>query len=242
LDLYTLERNGANGDNLGATPAIYGLTYMLERQNSVGQLGVHVYPTSWLRFEVGAHYGPELNGANTIGVRPVAVFDVGWLKIKAGYEVRDQTGQADNSKFETIQEGTAASAQVVIDPYAEFGVNYGYAHTDNRDDQGRINTRGTFHTYSVGGFANGRIVEDVLIGAGVNYTFLEDTNTDPALNRNDTYEHWQPYGAFQVLLFKQLFIKAVVAYAVANLNPLPTVSAPFKNEMFSGRVRVLYLF
>lgn len=242
LDLYTLERNGANGDNLGATPAIYGLTYMFERQNSVGQLGVHVYPTSWLRFELGAHYGPELNGANTAGARPVAVFDIGWLKLKAGYEVRDQRGQADNSKFETLQEGGAASAQIVADPYAEFGVNYGYAHTDNRDDQGRISARTTFHTYSLGGFANARVVEDVLVGGGIDYTFLEDTNTDPNAGRNDTYEHWQGYGALQVLLFKQLFVKAVVAYAIADLNPIPIVSAPFKNEMFSGRVRVLYLF
>jgi len=242
LDLYTLERNGANGDNLGATPAIYGLTYMFERQNSLGQAGVHFYPTNWLRFELGAHYGPELNGANTWGIRPVAVFDIGWLKLKAGYELRDQSGQADHSKFETLQEGGAGGVQVIIDPYAEFGVNYGYAHTDNRDEQGRINARGTFRTHSVGGFANARLVEDVLIGAGVNYTFLEDINTDPDLNRNDTYEHWQPYGALQVFLFKQLYVKAVVAYAVANLNPIPIVSAPFKNEMWSGRVRVLYLF
>jgi hypothetical protein len=243
LDLYTLERNGANGDNLGATPSIYGLTYMFERQNSLGQAGVHVYPTSWLRFELGAHYGPELNGANTVGVRPVAVFDIGWLKVKAGYEVRDQTGQADNSKLETIQEGGAGGVQVVVDPYAEFGLNFGYAHTDSRNEQGQILAKSTFHTYSVGGFANARVAEDVLVGAGVDYTFLEDTNhVDADPNRNDEYDHWQPYGAFQVLLFKQLFVKAVVAYAVANLNPIPTVSAPFKNEMWSGRLRLLYLF
>jgi hypothetical protein len=242
LDLFTLERNGANGDNLGATPAIYGLTYMFERQNSVGQLGAHYYPTSWLRFELGAHYGPEVGGGNTVGARPVAVFDIGWLKLKAGYEVRDQTGQADNAKFETLQEGGAGGVQVIVDPYAEFGVNFGAAHTDTRDEQGRLLGRSTFHTYSIGGFANARVVEDVLVGVGLDYTRSEDTNTDSSTQRNDVYEHWQPYGAFQVLLFKQLFIKAVVAYARANLNPIASVSAPFKNEMFSGRVRVLYLF
>lgn len=82
----------------------------------------------------------------------------------------------------------------------------------------------------------------MLVGGGVDYTFLEDTNNDPNLHRNDRYDHLQPYGAFQVLLAKQLFVKAVVAYAVANLNPIPVVSSPFKDEMFSGRIRVLYLF
>jgi hypothetical protein len=164
------------------------------------------------------------------------------LKVKAGYELRNQSGQADSSKFDTLQEGAAGGVQVVLYPHAELGVNFGYAHTDNRDEQGRINARGTFHTYSVGGFANVRVVEDVLVGAGVDYTLLEDTNTDPDLHRNDRYEHWQPYGAVQVLLFKQLFVKAVLAYAVANLDPIPIVSAPFKNEMFSGRIRLLYLF
>jgi hypothetical protein len=45
------------------------------------------------------------------------------------------------------------------------------------------------------------------------------------------------------LLFKQLFLKAVVAYALADLNPNPKVgSVPYKDEMVSARIRLLYLF
>jgi hypothetical protein len=61
------------------------------------------------------------------------------------------------------------------------------------------------------------------------------------LRRNQDFDHWQTFGAIQYLLFHQLFIKAVFAYALADFSP--NMNAPiFKNEMVSGRLRLLYLF
>jgi hypothetical protein len=76
----------------------------------------------------------------------------------------------------------------------------------------------------------------------LNYTYLVDNRYDPNARRNDSYEQWQTFGAVQYLLWKQLFIKAVVAYASADLNPTPMASQLFRNEMWSGRLRLLYLF
>ena len=165
------------------------------------------------------------------------------LKIRQATSFPRPVGAGGNAKFGTLQEGVAGGVQLVVYPYAELGVNYGYAHTDNRNEQGQITGKGTFHTYSVGGFANLRVVEDVLVGAGVDYTLLEDTNTNPDLHRNDRYQHWQPYAAFQVLLFKQLFVKAVVAYAVANLGSrFRRCRRPSRTRCSAAGSRLLYLF
>jgi hypothetical protein len=264
LDLFTLERNGANDITAGqvAFPNIYGVTYMYTRQDVLGQGAVHFYPTDWLRFEVGFQYGSLLNPpANTEGVRPVAVADVPlWrravLRVKAGAEFIDSVGQTDRSKIETRSQGGGAALQLVFDPYVEGGANFAYAKNDSRDSSGQISGTGKNHTYSVGGFANIRIlsvllgeklahrggVDDLLVGGGINYTQLIDNFFDPKLNRDDNVDQWQPYGAVQYALWNRLFIKGVFAYALANLNTVSRVGDPFKNEMWSFRLRALALF
>jgi hypothetical protein len=242
LDLYTFERLGATGGTLGLAN-LYLLDAMLYRQDSVGQGAIHIYPKDWLRFEIGAHYGPEGGGTNTVGVRPVAVVDLGWLKLKGGLEFRDSTAAQEDQKNETRLQGGGAAVQCIVDPYVEFGVNGAYATTDTRRPDGQIDAHMNFHTYSLGGFANARVVENLLVGAGLDYTFQEDQSFDPNVNRNDSYNQWQTFGAVQYNLFHQLFIKAVVAYALANENPTPlTNPTVYKNEMISGRLRVLGLF
>jgi hypothetical protein len=245
LDLYTFERSGATGGPY--TPQIYGLTYAFYRPESVGQGAIHVYPTDWLRFELGTQYGSESiqgggGGLNTLAVRPVAVVDLGWLKLKGGAEYRDLTGSQDGQKQEYVQRGVGGAVQVIVDPYAEFGVNAAFGHQEQRSQDGTISTAGTYDTFSVGGFANARIVENLLVGAGIDYTYFEDTATQLNVPRNDNFDHWQTFGAVQYRLFDQLFIKAVVAYALADLNPLPMLGSLYKNESVSARLRLMYLF
>jgi hypothetical protein len=246
LDLYTLERNGANDDPQGNAPQIYGLTYMYQRQDVLGQGAVHLYPADWLRFEVGFQYGAGTNGSNTDGVRPVGVadFPVGGstvIRVKAGAEFLESRGQTEGAKFATQSQGVGGAIQAIIDPYLELGVNGAYAWNDARDSQGRISTTGRNQTYSVGGFLNARIIRDLLVGGGFNYTYLVDSRFDPNANRNDNYDQLQPYGAIQYLLWNHLYIKGVFAYARADLNPVPQQSTTFRNEMWSARLRLLYL-
>lgn len=247
LDLYTIERNGANDDPQGNAPQIYGVTYMYQRQDVLGQGAVHLYPSDWLRLEVGFQYGGGTNGSNTDGVRPVAVADVPFgtrnvVRLKAGAEFLDSRGQTEGAKFETRSQGTGGALQVILDPYLELGANAAYAKNDARDSQGRISTTGKNQTYSIGGFANARILKDLLVGGGLNFTYLVDSRFDTNANRNDNYDQWQPYGAIQYLLWNRIFIKGVFAYALADLNPVPQASSTtFRNEMWTARLRLLCL-
>jgi hypothetical protein len=241
LDLFTLERAGANEVN--PTPQIYGLTDMYLRQDLVGQGAVHLYPTDWLRFEVGFQYGADNTGDNVDGARPVGIVEWGPLRFKAGAEFLESRGgsQSSSKAQQSRTQGYGAALQLILDPYLELGVNGAYALNDNIS-KGQLDVQHTDDTYSVGGFANARIIPDLLVGAGLNYTYLVDQNYSPAVGRNDHYDQWQPFGAVQYLLLKQLFIKAVFAYAKADLDPIPTLSQPAKNEMYSTRLRLTYLF
>jgi hypothetical protein len=244
MDLYTLERAGASDGINGVVPTIYGVTYAFYRANLIGQGAVHLYPTEWLRFELGGQYGNETPN-NGEAVRPVAIADFGWLKLKAGAEWKHDHPQQDNAKGSNTQYGAGGSAQVVLDPYVEFGVNYAYGRNDNVAQDGNVSDSGSYATYSVGAFANGRIVDGLLVGAGVNYTYLVNKLYDPTLRRYEDYDHWQTFGAVQYYLFKQVYLKAVFGYALANINPVSTDSGDVlvrQDSMLSGRLRVLYVF
>lgn len=239
LDLYTLERNGATDEAFSA-PGIYGVTYGFYRPAGVGQAALHLYPTDYLRFEVGTQFGNEF-GQNALAARPVGVLDLGIIKVKLGAEIKKLTDQKEGSKGELTQKGFGGSIQAVFDPYVEFGVNAAAGMADRIAQDGLVDEKGSNTTYSVGGFANARIVQDVTAGVGLNYTSLEDIHFDPALGRNEKFRHLQGFGALQYLLWKQLYIKAVVAYAKADFRP--NFGEPqYDNTMISARLRLLYLF
>jgi len=242
LDLFTLERTGAN-DGSAPAPQIYGLTAMYLRQDTIGQGAVHLYPTDWLRFEVGFQYGSDLNSGNNVdGIRPVGIAEWGPLRFKAGVEFLDSRGKGAGALNKARTQGYGAALQLVLDPYVEMGINGAYALNDSVNASGQLVDTSTDDTYSVGGFANVRIIPDLLVGGGINYTYLVDQNYQPSAGRNDRYDQWQPFGALQYLLFKQLFVKGVFAYAKADINPIPMVSQPSTNEMWSFRLRLEYLF
>jgi hypothetical protein len=239
LDLNTLERQGAV-DEAFSVPGIYGVTYAFNRPASVGQGSVHVYATDFLRFELGTQFGNEF-GSNTVAGRPVAVFDVGWMKLKLGAEYKRLTDQKEGSKGFTNQRGLGGALQFVFLPRVEAGVNGAYGLVDRQAQDGTVDEKGSNTTYSVGGFVNVRLMEDLIAGAGLNYTYLEDLHYDPALMRVDKFNHTQMFGALQYLVAKQLYVKAVFAYGRASFAP--TFGDPiFINEMKSGRIRLLYLF
>lgn len=239
LDLNTLERQGAT-DEAFSVPGIYGVTYAFDRPASVGQGALHLYPTEYLRFELGTQFGNEF-GSNTLAARPVGVLDLGWLKLKLGAEYKTRSDQKEDSQGNTKSRGAGAAVQLVMEPWLEFGLNGAYGLVDRIAQDGRIDQKGSNTTYSVGGFANARVAGDFLVGAGLNYTYLEDLHFDPMLGRVDKFNHVQTFFAMQYLFRKQLYIKGVVAYAEGDFAP--TFGDPvFENKMVSGRVRLMYLF
>jgi hypothetical protein len=249
LDLYTLERQGAQDyyrNQVGQGPVpIYGVTNLFYRQGGVGQGALHVYPTQWLRFEVGTVFGnnPSSGGDNEVGVRPVAVADFGWMKLKAGAEWSESTPFDTSIKGEVYNYGFGGALQFVLRPYLEFGGNYAYGGQITYAQDGTRNDAASFTEYSAGGFANLRIVDGLLFGAGVNYTFQVDQFFDPSIGRYGDFRQWQAFGAIQYHLFKQLYLKFVGGYALATLNPnTHEAYAPHQDYMLSGRLRLQYLF
>jgi hypothetical protein len=239
LDLNTLERQGAT-DDVYSVPAIYGVTYAFYRPPGVGQAAVHLYPTDYFRIELAGQVGNEF-GSNTLAGRPVGVLDFGWLKIKAGGEYKVLRDQKDGAQGKTIERGVGGSIQFVYDPYVEAGFNGGYALVDRTAPDGAMDEKGSYTTYSLGGFANARIVDELIIGIGANLTKLHDLHYDEAVGDNGRFSHTQAFVAIQYTLWGALSLKTVVAYALGDFKP--TFGEPnFSNTMLSGRLRVQYLF
>ncbi|HEY2509323.1 MAG TPA: hypothetical protein VGI39_00580 [Polyangiaceae bacterium] len=242
LDLYTLERNGAV-DTVYSAPSIYGVTYAFYRPAGVGQAAAHFYPTKHLRFELGTQFGNE-TGSNTLAVRPVGVYDLGWVKLKAGAEFKELSDQGDNAKGWTKQRGFGGAIQFVAAPHIEFGGNAAYGLVDQiSSTDGSVSQTGSYTTYSVGGFLNFRIAEDLVAGGGYDYTYLWDLHYDPSLNRTQRFRHTQTFLSMQYLIAKTLYVKVVGAYARADFAP--TFGGPVvgnTNEMLSARIRLQYVF
>jgi len=265
LDINTLERRGAQQEGVAGTtlpvPDYYGSTYLQYRPSGLGlgYLAFHAYPTEIFRFEILGALGTDnatSDGKNYIGARPTIVFDWGWLKLKASGEwVRNTDGTQQlvpdpndsskltkqDDKYKQTKRGLGAAVQFVLDPKFEFGINGGRGSQVTTDNNGNANDTASFTTTSVGGFANLRL-GGWIVGAGANWTTQED-NHSVGGNLTDYSAHLQAFGALQYIVSKQLFIKTVFAYARADFSPSGgTPDSVFSNEMFSARVRLMYLY
>ncbi len=235
LDLNTLERRGAEDTALG-TPEIYGVTYGFYRRSGIGNVGLHVYPTDFLRFELLGQLGNE-SGLNAYGGRPAAILDLGWIKAKVGAEYRKQASQSDSGREERERTGYGGALQFVFEPWVEFGFNGAYGTTTHTDIAGNPDAPGSGLTYSYGGFANVRIIDGLLVGIGSNFTWKEDEQTEVATGRVGEFSHTQSFLAIQYSFLKHFALKAVVAQASARFAPTFTNILPYDNDMLSGRLR-----
>jgi hypothetical protein len=239
LDLHTAERVGPNAQTLA--PQIYGVTALMYRPQSFGAGAVHLYPTDWLRFEIEGRYGNEA-AQNGLGGRAVGIVDLGWMKIKGGAEYEDLSPEADSGKGDQKTYGAGGALQFVFDPWVEFGVNGAYGWQTTTDPvSGNPSPAQSFQTYSLGAFANAHVIGDLIVAGGINYTYYVDQEYDATLRRTLNRDNWQGFGALQYTLWKQLYIKGVVGYALANFNPIGS-NVSYFNTMISGRLRLELLF
>ncbi len=110
----------------------------------------------------------------------------------------------------------------------------------------------------MGGFANFRLADLWLVGVGLNWTQQTDRYgaypTDVSKD-GDFTSHLQGFAALQYLLGGQLFIKAMFGYARAYFQPsdpsfpldpatglAPKGSNDWSNSMYSGRIRLMYVY
>jgi hypothetical protein len=272
LDINTFERMGAWATSGSQPPDYYGVSFLHDRPQALGQgyAAAHYYPFSFLRFELQGELGTtavKTAGNNVWGGRSVAIFDLGWLKLKAGAEYDNTTdtntftnvdpakgpvGKVDDG-FKQTRKGYGGAAQFIYDPYVELGGSIAQGiQTYNNPQVNGQNATNSFTVTSVGGFANVRVVrlldpdlhilDDLLLGGGVVWT-TEYNNHRVDSPDGDYSAHLQIFGALQYLIAKQLFVKGVFAYARGDFKPSGAVGEDvYSNEMYSFRVRLMYLY
>ncbi len=247
LDLNTLERTGANLPNLPATQ-IYGLSTYWDRPSfGAGNYAVHFYPTDYLRFEVLGQIGTQ--GPNTRGTRPVAILDLGYLKVKAGWEYGVTASQSDDQKSRTRSNGFGGAVQFVWNPYLEGGINGAIGYYDIWTIDGLPNPANSTTTKSYGGFLNGRVYGPLLVGVGANETRWNNlqpnsrAETPDLHGQTDWSTHFQGFGAVQYSFWDKLFLKFVANYARFHYQDVVQYPAhPYTNKEWGGRLRMMYLF
>jgi hypothetical protein len=250
-------------------PSLYGVSYLRDRPTdglAVGYAALHAYLSDALRVELLGKMGTDNatkdkstgdSPSKYFGGRLAAILDMGWFKLKAGgeYQVRSPmiqivdvaaAGKKDPVE-ELVQKGAGASAQFVFDPTVEFGVNVAIGNQSYTDSTGNAfgspdTSARTFTTKSVGGFANLKLADGWLAGLGVHWTTQLDDFRAEGSNANDYTTHLQGFAALQYLLADQLYIKAVLAYARAKIQPSSLDTPVWNNEMYSGRIRLMYLY
>lgn len=244
LDLNTDERKGAFSDSY-SPPALYNASFMYYRPDEAGNVAVHLYPTDNLRLEVLGQVG-NVGPFNSMGVRPAAIFDMGWLKLRAAYEYQVQTdpkiakGGATGFQDKNVKRGGAGSAQIVIDPYVEFGVNAGYALVDVYDVLDQIKQEASTTTTSFGGFLNAQPFPDFLIGFGANKVHQSDQHIQNG--RFGEYAHLQTFGALQYFWESTVLVKLVVGYAKGDSDATYVMTPAYSNKLVSARLRLQVLF
>jgi hypothetical protein len=270
MDPYTLERKGAGmfgvDNSKWEAPSLYRLNFLGDRATdgqAVGYAAFHAYLTQFFRLELlgklGTNKSMNINSDNGgpaytyFGGRPTAIFDIGWLRFKVGaeYQKRNATTQtpvvgSPVTKMypvgDLVNKGIGASLQFVVDPVVEFGVNGAYGTQNESDNMGKDVPENDLTTKSLGGFANVRVYDGLMAGVGVNWTEQTDSFKADNSKANDYTSHLQGFVAVQYLLAGQLYIKAVFGYADAKFQPSDTNIATWENKMYSGRVRLMYMY
>jgi hypothetical protein len=235
----TLEDLGAFGG-----PDIYEVNYAFYRQDGFGQLALHAYPWKFLRFEVHGVFGNEL-GFNSIGVRPAAILDFGWIKLKAAGEYRRLKNQEEGKKQWEEKRGAGGGVILAFGKPAQplrirFGANVAYGMIDRVDNFGKVDERGSIDTFSVGGFADVGLWSAVL-GLGYDRTLQGDRQLNDQSGRVGHFVHDQMFVSLRhPIVVPNLTAKLVFAWARADLEP--AFDNPRVNDMYSLRLRLHMTF
>jgi hypothetical protein len=252
LDQNTLERAGAVliGAGLPNPTDGYGLTYFWDRQDYLlGGWAAHVYPTKFLRGELMGHVGAGNSAyagtAYQTDFRPSAIFDIGYVKLKAGLEYGKSIPQDKTLHVRDSRNGYGLAAQFVFAPWVEFGGSFarGFQDVLDKDGQADLNNSNTVQTF--GGFINvSPAYEPVVLGFGAFQNHREDFRIDARVGAHqgkvDTNDQTQIFGAVQYTLWEQLYFKFVLAHAQNHVADFG--AGTYTNKSMSGRFRVMFLF
>lgn len=247
LDINTGEREGARpiggGGSTGTVQQPYALTDLWDRGINNGAVALHLYTPKWLRLEMLGRMGMT-SGGNDLGLRPAGIIDLGWLKLKGGYEYRVQMPFADGRFDKTETKGFGGQVNVVYDPWIEAGFGAAHRLTDVTNNNGGADFMASSDTTTWGGFLNVRpYFENWMVGIGYHNTYWENFNYDPfGEPANQTHE--QMFGAVQYQLWDRFFFKYVLSYSKVHIEERSEVLADegYTNQQIGHRMRFMMLF
>jgi len=246
LDQNTFERQGAVGPGESSYPiSFYGLTDNQFRPSAATNLAVHYYPLNILRVELLGMAG-TINNQPTYATRPVAILDLGWLKLKGGVEYTNGVGLQQQSQASTVKKGVGGAVQFVFDPHIEFGFNIAQGTVVAYDQLHRQDLKASLTRTSLGGFANisnGSTRHPIILGIGSLWTRNVDQNAVVAATGVvDNYWLSQNFIALQYVAFQQLYIKLVGGYSRGHWLGAGPPPITFDDEMYSVRLRFAFYF
>jgi len=243
LDQNTFERKGAVG--IGESKyniQFYGLTdNQFRPAGAAGNLALHYYLSPNLRVELLGSQGSTPNPY--YAARPVIIYDLGWLKLKAGTEYQHQGGQQVQNQTDITLRGIGGAVQFVLQPHIEFGFNAAQGTVMSFDSTHKQDLQASLTRTSFGGFANfsnGNPRHTVIFGVGSIFTRNVDQNDTLTPGVVDNYWHYQGFIAAQYVLMNQFYFKLVGAYARAHWFLYDT--STFDDEMYSVRLRFSFYF
>jgi len=271
LDLNTIERQGALDENQKQPVDFYYGNTLYYRPSGVGNIAFHLHlfegakALPAIRLELLAQYGYD--SFDRIGGRPAAVVDWGFLKLKFGGEYRlsrprdtvvttvtpvdpvtnlpiGDTTYVHSRPEKFVDRGVAAAVQLVIFPWVEAGVQGGYGLSDHTRQMGAMGSPdqdGSFTQWTVGGFLNVSPLPDLVVGFGAHFTDWTNLHKNmPGQFGHQT--NLASFGAVQFLVRKQLYVKLIGAYDQGMRENLQGGETRVAQTMFSGRLRLMYLF
>ena len=246
FDQNTFERQGAVGNGESAYPiGFYGVTdNQFRPAGAAGNFAAHYYPFRFLRFEVLATVG-TIGLSPTLATRPVAVLDLGWLKLKLGTEYQKKSGQSPTDYTDKTSKGVGGAVQFVFLPHIEFGLNAAQGTVWSIDSKNRNDYAGSFTRTSYGGFANvsnGSAKHPLMFGVGAMYSTRLAQNNVTGNGVTDNYWLMQSFVAVQYVLKQQLYIKLVGGYSRGHWLLAGDPQVEWDDEMYSIRLRFAMYF
>jgi len=248
LDINTLERNGATGDQDAVSTR--RVRARRERQYRVPperrpNLAIHAYPTDFLRVEMLGQLGLDQAATfDTVGARPAVVFGCRLAE--------DQGGGAtcESSSRRARRPRRAYSSEAAPAPFSSwptptwkaastspYGLVDYYAATNSTDpnaSRGDFDTARSVKDLDTGGFANVRVID------GLSRRRRRQLRPGDGSASRVVHPPADVRARSSNLLLKQLYIKVVGAYAKGHLAPGNT--AAWNNTMTSARLRLTFLF
>jgi len=130
----------------------------------------------------------------------------------------------------------------VIDPIVEFGVNGAIGSQSDTNAFGAPVPENIYTVKSIGGFANVRLAAPWLAGVGVNWTTQLDSFVAANSDVGDFTAQLQGFAALQYVLASKFYVKAVLGLARADFLPSDPTVSEWRNYMYSGRIRLMYIY